>query len=1182
MSRFSNLYAEKIFAEHPLALWSLDDATDYVSLISETGRDISLWSKTGVDRAITTTESLGQPIPLSLTGEFAGEVTDFDNASLTLVSNKVFNSSELNSDMANFTLGAHFLFKSQFVEDFELGYQYFDEALGQDVIVSRLFKIPAALVWIFASDTFSLPPLGVDIKIYLKVNYFDQSNTPESYIGYINGLTVGQWAEEFHSSSLGTELETFPENIALNVENAVAALPYGLGTEKGYYLVDNNRFLAKKSGIPMVYGATGSTSLQSNNNNPALILPGLGFLNEVGKYRDYTLEFWLRIDANTVEPKRIVGPIASEDGIYVEGPFITIKIGDLSFSHFVAEWFRPMLIDLSLSENFARLLINGEQVLVFEINRDALDLPNKTNEDGKDQDWIGFYSYEDVSPMQIDSVAIYSYQVPEIVAKRRWVFGQGVEYPENINSAYSASSFVVDYSFANYAKNYIYPDIGRWQQGTSDNASIENNQLSSPQYSLPEINISDKTFNELVEDIVLDEDNPYITFKPNADWENTESCLTFPSLDFLNEEIQSFYGLFSSEYPSSGMQELIKIENSFSGDYLLIRINGDQIEYVLKYREIEEVIYNSWYPENEPFLAGISLKKFSSYFGKRVLAFFGNLNQLSMFVGGNKNFSNTFRGKLYSLGFSNKRNLSKIENYFNLLGTPIAYENVFSRYTQEIFYNGGDFYFGNEPVFYVNTIDGGDPSSRPAPDPFTHIASYTLKPTSYFGKISLDIATDSYWEDYVPLSSLSQKVDPGDGKLVSTFDFVQFNIGYPALSKFLNNQYDTGMSDVKTYIVFRETATGSNVLPARISKLEKLSKTNVVEPGTDWKKTRYEVLDNTIIYPPRNVDFKKLVVSIQIEIQNTSILRRPIKIKSMAFASQALSSGVPKFIGSKFGKKLFPFTRSGTYFDYKKRNPFVIYKGSTPYLYMTKTSGIGLRGDTENPSSFLERGLSIPVNTEVSNRFSVIAAQAFVRYPEDLFPIDPIPIFEIQSKNVYIQIFVQATTPDRKRGKIFAIDTIGGGPANGIAFYINGRLVRDPAIFVGEWNILGISFSNRLIFDNFVGAFRILGPAIFNNVSYYLASGALEFLRGGLRPWFRVKFFAGAVLNWDFWKPFSWGNVLVTLTSSFFGADPEDIYKTYTGTNKIEAGDDREFKFGDYQYTAYKDVSWVSETNKPV
>ena len=50
MTTASNLYAEKIFAEHPLAIWPLDDSADYISLISEAQRDISNatnWTLTG-------------------------------------------------------------------------------------------------------------------------------------------------------------------------------------------------------------------------------------------------------------------------------------------------------------------------------------------------------------------------------------------------------------------------------------------------------------------------------------------------------------------------------------------------------------------------------------------------------------------------------------------------------------------------------------------------------------------------------------------------------------------------------------------------------------------------------------------------------------------------------------------------------------------------------------------------------------------------------------------------------------------------------------------------------------------------------------------------------------------------------------------------------------------------------
>jgi hypothetical protein len=47
MSNPSNLYAEKVFAEHPTGLWALDDKADYISLISEAQRNLSNWSISG-------------------------------------------------------------------------------------------------------------------------------------------------------------------------------------------------------------------------------------------------------------------------------------------------------------------------------------------------------------------------------------------------------------------------------------------------------------------------------------------------------------------------------------------------------------------------------------------------------------------------------------------------------------------------------------------------------------------------------------------------------------------------------------------------------------------------------------------------------------------------------------------------------------------------------------------------------------------------------------------------------------------------------------------------------------------------------------------------------------------------------------------------------------------------------
>jgi hypothetical protein len=47
MANPSNLYAEKVYSEHPLVLWALDDTLDYKGLITEAQRNLAtLWTPT--------------------------------------------------------------------------------------------------------------------------------------------------------------------------------------------------------------------------------------------------------------------------------------------------------------------------------------------------------------------------------------------------------------------------------------------------------------------------------------------------------------------------------------------------------------------------------------------------------------------------------------------------------------------------------------------------------------------------------------------------------------------------------------------------------------------------------------------------------------------------------------------------------------------------------------------------------------------------------------------------------------------------------------------------------------------------------------------------------------------------------------------------------------------------------
>jgi hypothetical protein len=179
-----------------------------------------------------------------------------------------------------------------------------------------------------------------------------------------------------------------------------------------------------------------------------------------------------------------------------------------------------------------------------------------------------------------------------------------------------------------------------------------------------------------------------------------------------------------------------------------------------------------------------------------------------------------------------------------------------------------------------------------------------------------------------------------------------------------------------------------------------------------------------------------------------------------------------------------------------------------------------------------------------------------------------------------------AAHPSGKRARIYAINEK-GKLESGIAFYVNGKIVKDPYITIKEWAMLGIGFANTQDFNNYSGAFRITGPLTVNNISYYKSTNLQEVQTRIFRPWFKVKKAGSLILDWNYWNiiPYLWGgnnSVLVVSSTSYYGVDPSDVYKAYTGTNKIIVDDGEDLIFGDYSYTAYTNVSWISNIQKPV
>jgi hypothetical protein len=1154
MSNPSNLYAEKIYSEHPLVLWALDDKLDYISLISEAQRNIGLlWD--GTNGGSTPMETPADaPFQNTYTTLIYGNVPTGPSSEISLWSPNLINFQDLNQELGTFCVGTYFYSNSIFLQTVSIGYEYTDPDTSEIIQNLKTFTNSLYQNWGFISETFEIPNVDAQLRILIKIKIIEGSNGIEDNEFYFNGITLGQQNEEFNTYSLGITPTTIPSTISLyGSVDAVEAQAYGIAEDSAYY-ISENRLKCKNSGIPLVYGASGVTKLEPNMG-ASLIVPGKGFLNKKGQYNEYTVEFWARINANTSTPLKIFGPISSDNGLYVESGFLTLVIGDQFASHFVGEWSRPMLIHIRLIRNSASLLVNGEEVLALSINTETLDLPDELDAFGDNQDWLGFYAYANVYPFELDCVAIYSYNVPVTVAKRRWVYGQGVISPEGINSAYGGTTAFIDYPFANYTANYNYPDFAKWDQGSFDNLATTQTSLRTPEYLLPEISIGTKTLQELYDDNKLIQDNEsgpvidnkFLSFRPNNSWNSVESYINFPRLNLLSSQVDSFYGVFSSHNLLSE-EILIKIYNPLNNDYFTIIKDADEIKYSLTYNGSTELLFtSSTIASNTLFSIGFNIRTLINNFGNNVPAFFGNQNILRMYVAGDESGDYSFTGRLYSFGLSTALNSSKISDTFNSSGITLI--------------NNGQ-----------KLID--------------HTASYTLLPSEAYEKYFLDIGVAGYWQDYLPLSYFGQFVENAQGEKFYDLDFLQFNIGYPTTSELVEDSgstqmyYDTDGAQIKSFVTFQYLVDGANI-PTTFANQETPNQHKIVDVSEheNWETTRFEVLNNSLIYPIKTVDFNELAIVYSLEFNSRGILTKPILLNRLQLASQALNDNSSNPIGTRFGVDLVPYKKNGIYFSYKSKNPFSIYKESTPYLYLTKNSGIEIRGEF----NILEnRGLSLPINKELSTSYRVSAMQLWTRYDQDTFPSTPTELFEINHKDGSIKFYFQANSSLGNRGKIFALNQ-NGIEYNGLSFYLNGNLVREPVLSIKEWSTIGISFLTPLTFDSYLGSINITGPAIFNNIAYYQASSLQEVESRTLRPWFKVLTDGVTVFDWQFWfNNFTWDGMLVVGSSQFYGINPTDIYKTYIGTNKIIVDDGEGLMYQPEKLKVYTEIEWSTTVSTPV
>jgi hypothetical protein len=1210
MSVASNLYAERVFAEHPITLWSLDDSAEYVSMVSENFRNLSTWTIFDGSTELSDDQDLDQPSFIPFANSFTNKLSiPEESGSITLRSPVMFSSSDIN--YVNGTVSVSFytyLLSSTASVSISLKKLLLQipESPTDDTLETKSFSIPQSSAWAFISTTFEIPPNTDDL--YLSIN-IENDIADEALEFYINGVSVGQAAEVFQPESLGQTLQNL-NSIALVNQQGVPASTYGVNSTSGYYLAEDNMFCAVNSSMPLVYGSRNSTRLIRNNHGPSMIFPGYGFMNQYGKHRELTFEVWLRVQAHvTSNAKRIIGPIASEDGLYVNDAFMTLRVGSKQQSYPVSEWDRPMLVAMRVSGRNASLVLNGEEVISFNLDENDLQYPDRLDSNGKEQDWIGIYCYADVPQIEIDCVGIYPYLVPTVVEKRRWVFGQGVGLPPEGSGSSLASAVAIDYSMANYAKNYLYPDIGKFSQGINENLSVTERDISLPDYTMPEITFSNKLVEDWYTDNrdIQDDDIPFISMRPNQFWNNTEGYILFNQTNIIKQKIKAFYGFFKYN-DLVEKQILFYLKNTQTGDAFEIYVKDSKVFYsFFKFASNREsVIKTENILDAEQYSAiGIDIDKFVSTYGGSLTSFFGNRQNIEVYVGGNNELANTFSGRIYRVGFSTYRNFLKIQNLFaSEDGTTLDYlqfeqtnnkdaegfvspsdSAAVTNYSNATVADGGDSYFGNSSSTFSEIYDGGDPYSILAGVVLSHIASYTLVPKNLIGNFIIDIAVNGYWQDYTPLSYLSKKIIDGNNVERNAVDFVQFNISYPEIKSFINGTYNTDDAIVRTYISFQDLKSSATISP-NIPTVP-VPEHGVIYPDSNWRSVKYEVVNDCIIYIPVDVDLKRTGIVTHVELLSKGISETPIRIKSIQLASQALNVKASNAVGTRYGIDIYPLTRTTLSDDYKARNPYSIYKGSTPHLYLTSNSGIRLRNVVGDST---DRKISIPINSENYVDYGVSGFQLSLKFPQESFPKAPSLVFEIESQSSqgkHIRIYAVADNVAGTRAKLYAINARTGERYDGAQYFVNGRLVRLPVIDINTWTTIGISFYDILNFSSRQGAVRLAGPSLFNNILVYTVSLRESSRRIAYRKWSTVAdgndwgYLAGSDAS-GAPEPFTWQDILFISTEGYQAISGSRIYSQYTGTDRVVFEDNKSVIADSYQYRIYKDVAWQLNTTTPV